>query len=377
MQPTSEQQMIIDSARNFARKRLAPNAAQWEREGAFPRDVLREMGALGFMGMTVPPEWDGTGAATVDYAMALEEIAAGDGAISTIMSGHNSVGCMPLLDYGSAEQKQTWLRPMARGERLCAFCLTEPQGGSDLSLLRTRAERRGDRYVLNGTKQFITSGKTADFALVFAVTDPGLGTRGFSAFIVETSNPGYRVARVEKKMGLNASDTCEVVFDQLEVPVEARLGDEGQGYRIALANLEGGRIGIASTAVGMARAALEMAVAYAQQREAFGKTIIGHQAVAFRLSDMATNLEAARQLVQHAAALRDAGRPCLREASMAKLFATEMAERVCSDAMQTFGGAGYLEDAGIERICRSVRGSKIYEGTNDIQRLVIAREWTR
>ena len=370
----AEQRMIIESTRNFAQRRLAPHAAQWEREGGFPREVIGEMGRLGLMGMTVPAEWDGSGASYVDYALALEEIAAGDGAVATVMSGHNSVGCMPLLGYGTAQQKETYLRPMARGERLSAFCLTEPQGGSDLALLRSRAERRGDRYVINGIKQFITSGKTADLALVFAVTDAQLGTRGFSAFIVETSNPGYRVGRVERKMGLNASDTCEIFLEDLEVPVEARLGDEGQGYRIALANLEGGRIGIAATAVGMARAALEAAVAYAGQRQAFGKPIIGHQAVAFRLADMATRIEAARQLVLHAAALRSAGDRCLKQASMAKLFATEMAESVCSDAMQTLGGMGYVEDGGVERICRCVRGSKIYEGTNDIQRLVISRE---
>ena len=371
---TPEQQMIVDTARSFARERLAPNSAQWERDGAFPREVIAEMGRLGLMGMTVPTEWDGAGASYVDYALALEEIAAGDGAISTVMSGHTSVGCMPLLDYGTDEQKRAWLKPMARGEKLCAFCLTEPQGGSDLRALRTRAVRHGDTYVIDGVKHFITSGRTADLALVFAVTDPAAGPRGFTAFVVETTNPGYRVGRVERKMGLNASDTCEIFLERCEVSASARLGAEGQGYRIALANLEGGRIGIAATAVGMARSALELALAYAQQREAFGKTIIQHQAVAFRLADMATQLEAARQLVLHAAELRSAGRPCLREASMAKLFATETAERVCSDAMQTLGGLGYLEAGGVERIARAVRGSKIYEGTNDIQRLVISRD---
>jgi alkylation response protein AidB-like acyl-CoA dehydrogenase len=374
---TDEQTMIQSAAREFARRRLAPNAAAWERSGAFPRSVIGEMGRLGLMGVTVPPAWDGTGADYVAYALALEEIAAGDGAVATVMSGHNSVGCMPLLEYGTEAQQEKYLRRMARGEALCAFCLTEPQGGSDLSTLRTRARRTGDGYVIKGTKQFITSGKTADVAVVIAVTDPGAGTRGFSAFLVETNTPGYRVGRVEKKMGLNASDTCEVFFEDMGVPHDALLGREGEGYRIALSNLEGGRIGIAATAVGMARSALELAVAYARDRRAFGKPIVEHQGVAFRLADMATRLEAARQLVLHAAALRSAGQPCLTEASMAKLFATEAAERICSDALQTFGGAGYIEEAGVERIYRCARGSKIYEGTNDVQRIVIGRALAR
>jgi butyryl-CoA dehydrogenase len=370
---TQEQEMIRNMAREFAQRRLAPHSAEWERTSTFPRDALKEMGALGFLGMTVPTEWGGANADYVAYALALEEIAAGDGAVSTVMSGHNSVGCMPVLEYGTIHQKEKYLRPMASGEWLCAFCLTEPQGGSDASALRTTAERRGDCYVLNGTKQFITTGKNADLALVFAVTNPGAGKRGISAFIVETSRPGYRVGRIEKKMGQNASDTCEIHFDALELPVENRLGEEGEGYRIALSNLEGGRIGIAAQSVGMARAAMEIAVGYAQERKTFGKRIIEHQAVAFRLADMATGVEASRQLVLHAAALRNGGLSCLREASMAKLFATETAERVCSDAIQTLGGAGYMEDFGVERIFRAVRGAKIYEGTNDIQRIVISR----
>ena len=373
MIPTQEQEMIRDMARDFAGRRLAPFSAEWERTSTFPREALKEMGALGFLGMTVPTEWGGANADYVAYALALEEIAAGDGAVSTIMSGHNSVGCMPILEYGTPDQKEKYLRPMARGEQLCAFCLTEPQGGSDAAALRTRAERRGDHYVLNGTKQFITTGKNADLALVFAVTTPGAGKRGISAFIVETASPGYRVGRIEKKMGQNASDTCEIHFDDLDLSIENRLGEEGQGYRIALSNLEGGRIGIAAQSIGMARAALEISLAYAQERQSFGKPIIEHQAVAFRLADMATGVEAARQLVLHAAVLRSRGLACLREASMAKLFATETAERVCSDAIQTLGGAGYMEDFGVERIFRAVRGAKIYEGTNDIQRLVISR----
>jgi alkylation response protein AidB-like acyl-CoA dehydrogenase len=370
---TEEQRMARDTAREFARRELAPHAAEWERNATFPRAAVKALGALGFMGVTVPQEWGGAGLDYVSYALALEEVAAGDGAISTVMSGHNSVGCMPILEYGTAAQKERYLKPMARGEMLSAFCLTEPQGGSDASALRTRATRTADGWVLSGTKQFITSGSTADVALVFATSDPGAGKRGISAFIVPTGTPGYKVARIEKKMGQNASDTCEIVFENAPLPADALLGTEGGGYRIALANLEGGRIGIASQCIGMARAAMDIALAYARERVTFGKPIIEHQAVAFRLADMATAIEAGRQLVLHAAALRSAGLPCLKEASMAKLFASEMAERVCSDALQTLGGYGYIADYGVERIYRAVRGAKIYEGTNDIQHLVISR----
>ncbi len=368
-----EQRMARDTAREFARRELAPHSAEWDRTATFPRAAVQALGALGFMGVTVPPEWGGAGLDYVAYSLALEEVAAGDGAVSTVMSGHNSVGCMPLLEYGSPAQKEKYLKPMARGKMLSAFCLTEPQGGSDASGLRTRATRTADGWVLNGTKVFITSGSTAEVALVFAASDPAAGKRGISAFIVETANPGYKVARVEKKMGQNASDTCEIVLEDARLPADALLGTEGGGYRIALANLEGGRIGIASQCIGMARAALEIALGYARERITFGKPIIEHQAVAFRLADMATSIEAARQLVHHAAALRSAGLPCLKEASMAKLFASEMAERVCSDALQTLGGYGYVADYGVERIYRAVRGAKIYEGTNDIQHLVISR----
>ena len=373
MIPTQEQQLIREAARKFAQERLAPNSAQWEQQAAFPRAVIEEMGALGLMGMTVAIEWGGAGADNVAYSLALQEIAAGDGAIATIVSGHNSVGVMPILTYGTEAQKRRYVRDLATGRKLSAFCLTEPQGGSDAAAIRTRATRKGDRYVLNGTKQFITSGATADIALVIAITDSAAGKRGMSAFIVDTKAPGYKVARIEKKMGQNASDTCEIHFDDLVVPVEDRLGEEGQGYRIALANLEGGRIGIASQSVGMARAALEIAVRYAHERQSFGKTIFEHQAVSFRLADMAASLEAAHQLTLHAATLKDAGLPCLVEASMAKLFASETAEKICSDAIQTLGGAGYMQDFAVERIYRGVRGAKIYEGTNDIQRLVISR----
>ena len=377
MQLTEEQRLIRDTARQFAREQLAPHAAAWDRESRFPREAISAMGELGFLGMLVPPAWDGAGTDHVSYALALMEVAAGDGACSTIMSVHNSVGCMPILKFGTPAQQERFLKPMARGELLGAFCLTEPQAGSDAAAIKTRAERDGNHYVLNGVKQFITSGKNGDVAIVFAVTDPAQGKRGISAFIVPTDTPGYRVAAVEKKLGQKASDTCQIVFDDLRLTPDLLLGEEGQGYRIALANLEGGRIGIAAQAVGMARAAFEAALAYAQERQSFGRPIIEHQAVAFRLADMATRIHGAELMVLEAAALRDAGRPCLKEAAMAKLTASEMAEQVCSDAIQIHGGYGYLADFPVERIYRDVRVCQIYEGTSDIQRLVIARELTR
>ena len=367
------QEMVRDMARRFAAEKLAPKAADWDRTGEFPRAEIAEMGALGLMGMLVPEEWDGAMSDHVAYALALEEIAGGDGAVSTIMSVHNSVGCVPILRYGTDDQKETFLRPMARGEKLGAFCLTEPHAGSDAAALKTKAVRTNAGWKLNGTKQFITSGQNADVAIVFAVTDPEAGKKGISAFIVPTDTPGYRVASIEKKLGQHLSDTAQIALEDLEVPAENLLGEEGMGYRIALSNLEGGRIGIAAQSVGMARAALDHAVAYAQERQSMGTSLMGHQAVAFRLADMATRVEAAHQMVLHAAALRDAGRPALKEASMAKLFASEIAERVCSDAIQTFGGYGYTSDFPVERIYRDVRVCQIYEGTSDIQRLVIAR----
>jgi len=371
---TDEQLLIRDTARDFARDKLAPTAAQRDRDAAFPAEPLAEMGRLGLMGMLVPPEWGGAGADHVAYALALEEIAAGDGAVSTIMSVHNSVGCMPILKFGSTEQKQRFLKPMAQGDMLGAFCLTEPEAGSDAAAIRTTAKRRGNAYVLNGTKQFITSGRSAKVAIVFAVTDPDKGKKGISAFIVPTDTAGWRVARVEHKLGQRCSDTCQIVFDDMELTPDLLLGEEGDGYKIALANLEGGRIGIAAQAIGMARAAYEHALAYAKERKTFGRAIAGHQAVAFRLADMATAIEAARGLMLAAASLRDRGEPCLKQAAMAKLFASEMAERVCSDAIQIHGGYGYLGDFPVERIYRDVRVCQIYEGTSDIQRLVISRQ---
>ncbi|MFI7839390.1 acyl-CoA dehydrogenase [Pseudomonas asiatica] len=370
---TDEQQQIADAVRAFAQERLKPFAEQWDNEHRFPKEAIDEMAELGLFGMLVPEQWGGSDTGYVAYAMALEEIAAGDGACSTIMSVHNSVGCVPILRFGSEQQKEQFLTPLASGAMLGAFALTEPQAGSDASSLKTRARLDGDHYVLNGSKQFITSGQNAGVVIVFAVTDPDAGKRGISAFIVPTDSPGYQVARVEDKLGQHASDTCQIVFDNVRVPVANRLGAEGEGYKIALANLEGGRIGIASQAVGMARAAFEVARDYANERQSFGKALIEHQAVAFRLADMATKIAVARQMVLHAAALRDAGRPALVEASMAKLFASEMAEKVCSDALQTLGGYGYLSDFPLERIYRDVRVCQIYEGTSDIQRMVIAR----
>jgi alkylation response protein AidB-like acyl-CoA dehydrogenase len=370
---TEEQEQIRDMARDFARDVLAPGAAVRDRDHAFPRAELTQMGELGFLGMLVPEAHGGSETGIVAYALALEEIAAADGACSTIMSVHSSVGCVPILKYGTEDQKARFLPRLASGEWIGGFALTEPQAGSDASSLKTRARRDGDHYVIDGAKQFITSGKNGKVVIVFAVTDPDAGKKGISAFIVPTDTPGYEVVSVEHKLGQHASDTCALAFTNMRVPAENRLGDEGQGYKIALANLEGGRIGIAAQAVGMARGAYEAALAYARDRITFGRPIIEHQAVAFKLADMATQIDAARLMVLRAATLREAGKPCLTEASMAKLFASEMAERVISDAIQIHGGYGYLRDYPVERIYRDVRVCQIYEGTSEVQRLVIAR----
>ncbi|MBV9375871.1 MAG: acyl-CoA dehydrogenase family protein [Alphaproteobacteria bacterium] len=374
MRLTDEQRMLRDVACDFAREWLAPHAAERDREEKFPTEAVAELGRLGFMGMLVPEEYGGAGGNHVGYALVMEEIAAGEGAVATILSVQNSVGCMPVLQYGSEEQKRRFLVPMAKGETLACFCLTEPQAGSDAAAIQTRAWRRGNRWVLSGTKQFISSGSNAQLAIVFAVTDRERGKKGITAFLVPTETPGFRVTRLEHKLGQRASDTAQLAFDDVELAPDMMLGAEGEGYRIALSNLEGGRIGIAAQSVGMARAAYEAALSYAREREAFGKPIIEQQAVAFRLADMATQIAAARGLVFDAAARRDAGEPCIKEASMAKLFASEMAERVSSDAIQIHGGYGYVADFPVERIYRDVRVCQIYEGTSDIQRLVIARE---
>ncbi|HRP97335.1 MAG TPA: acyl-CoA dehydrogenase family protein, partial [Rhodocyclaceae bacterium] len=362
---TEEQEMIRDAMRSFAQERLAPFAADWDRNHTFPREALKELGALGAMGMVVPEQWGGAGMDYVSLVLALEEIAAGDGATSTIVSVQNSLACGIPNRYGSDAQKARWLKPLAQGDMLGCFCLTEPHVGSDASAIRTTAVRvhddQGDGWILNGVKQFITTGKHADVAIVFAVTDKAAGKKGISCFLVPADTPGYVVARIEEKMGQKASDTAQILFENCRVPADALLGAEGEGYKIALSNLEAGRIGIAAQCLGMARAALEAAVKYAHERETFGKPIFEHQAVNFRLADMATQLEAARQLVWHAASLKDAGRPCLKEASMAKLFASEMAERVCSDAIQVHGGYGYVSDFPVERIYRDVRVCQIYE----------------
>ena len=370
---SDDQIMIRDTARQFARERLAPSAAERDRTGETPRGLLAEMGALGFMGMTIPEEWGGAGADTVAYVLAMEEIAGGDGGVSTIMSVNNSPVAAALYGYGSTDQKERFLKPLARGEINAAFSLTEPQAGSDASNLKTRAEKRGNKYVLNGAKQFITSGATADINLMFAVTDPAAGKGGISAFVVPTDTPGYRVVRKEEKLGQRSSDTCALILEDMEVTPDLLVGQEGEGYRIALANLEAGRIGIAAQAIGMARAAYEQAVAYAKERVSFGQPIIGHQAVAFRLADMATRIEAAHQMALNVARLKDAGRPCLKEAAMAKLFASEIAEQVCSDAIQIHGGYGYLQDFPVERLWRDVRVCQIYEGTSDVQKMIISR----
>ena len=370
---TEEQEMTRDAVRAFVQKEIVPHAARWDRESTFPAEALRGLAALGCYGIAVPEQWGGAGLGYASLALVIEEIAAGDGATSTIVSVNNCPVCSILLAWGSDTQKAQWLRPLASGRMLGAFCLTEPQVGSDASGLRTTAVREGSDWVLNGVKQFITSGKHGDVAIVMAVTDRSAGKRGISAFIVPTSTPGYLVARLEDKAGQHASDTAQVVFDDCRVPAANLIGEEGQGYRIALSGLEGGRIGIASQSVGMARAALEAALRYAKERVAFGQPIFEHQAVSFRLADMATQIEAARQLIRHAAALKDAGRPCLKEAAMAKLFASEMAERVCSDAIQVHGGYGYVSDYPVERIWRDVRVCQIYEGTSDIQRILIGR----
>jgi butyryl-CoA dehydrogenase len=364
---------VQDAVRAYVQDRIAPQAARWDKEHHFPKDELRGLAELGCYGVAVPTEWDGAGLDYLSLSLILEEIAAGDGATSTIVSVNNCPVCSILMAWADDAQKALWLKPLARGEMLGAFCLTEPHVGSQADGLKTSAVRDGDHYVLNGVKQFITSGKHGDVAIVMAVTDKAAGKKGISAFIVPTSTPGYVVARLEDKMGQHASDTAQILFENCRIPAANRLGDEGQGLKIALSGLEGGRIGIGSQAVGMARAAFEAALRYAKERVAFGKPIFEHQALQFRLAEMATQIEAARQLIHHAARLKDAGLPCLKEAAMGKLFASEMAERVCSEAIQIHGGYGYVSDFPVERIYRDVRVCQIYEGTSDVQKILIGR----
>ena len=370
---TQDQEMIRDAVRDFAQAELWPHAARWDKEHYFPKEAHQGLAALGAYGICVPEEWGGADLNYVTLALVLEEIAAGDGGTSTAISVTNCPVNAILLRYGNAQQKKQWLMPLAQGQMLGAFCLTEPHVGSDASALRTTATRQGNGYVINGVKQFITSGKNGHVALVIAVTDKGAGKKGMSAFLVPTDAPGYVVARIEDKLGQHSSDTAQINFDNCRIPVENLIGVEGEGYKIALGGLEGGRIGIAAQSVGMARSAFECALAYAKERETFGTVIFNHQAVGFRLADCATRIEAARQLIWHAASLRDAGRPCLKEAAMAKLFASEVAEQVCSVAIQTLGGYGVVSDFPVERIYRDVRVCQIYEGTSDVQKIIIGR----
>lgn len=365
--------MIRDALREFSQQQLLPHAATWDRERRFPREALQQLAQLGAFGVAVPEVYGGAGLDYLALAIVIEEIAAGDGGTSTIISVNNCPVCSIGMAFADEAQKAQWLRPLARGEMLGAFALTEPHAGSDASALRTSARRDGEYYVLNGVKQFITSGKNADVCIVMAVTDKAAGKRGISAFWVPTNTPGYIVARVEDKLGQHSSDTAQILLEDCRIPVGNRIGDEGMGYKIALSGLEGGRIGIAAQALGMARAAFDAALVYAKDRESFDKPIFEHQAVQFKLAEMATQIEAARQLIWHAAAMKDAGLPCLKEAAMAKLFASEMAEKVCSDAIQIHGGYGYLADFPVERIYRDVRVCQIYEGTSDIQKILIGR----
>lgn len=368
-----DQLMIRDAVRAFAQEQLWPNAARWDKEHHFPKDAHKGLAELGAYGICVPEAYGGAGLNYLTLAVVLEEIAAGDGGVSTTISVTNCPVNAILMRYGSEAQKQRWLVPLAKGEMLGGFCLTEPHVGSDASALRTTATRDGDHYVLNGVKQFITSGQQGDVMIVIAVTDKAAGKKGISAFIVPTNTPGYVVARLEDKLGQHSSDTAQINFDGCRIPADNRIGEEGEGYKIALSALEGGRIGIAAQSVGMARSALDFAIDYAKQRESFGQPIFNHQAVGFRLAECATQLEAARQLIWHAAALRDAGQPCLKEAAMAKLFASEVAEKVCSAAIQTLGGYGVVSDFPVERIYRDVRVCQIYEGTSDVQKILIQR----
>lgn len=373
MQLSEDHRAVQDAVRAYVQDHIAPQAAAWDKNHHFPKAELRGLAELGCYGVAVPTEWDGAGLDYLALAVILEEIAAGDGATSTVVSVNNCPVCSILMAWANDAQKAQWLKPLARGEMLGAFCLTEPHVGSQADGLKTTARRDGDHYVLNGVKQFITSGKNGDVAIVMAVTDKAAGKKGISAFIVPTTTPGYTVARIEDKMGQHASDTAQILFENCRVPAANLLGEEGRGLKIALSGLEGGRIGIASQSVGMARAAFEAALVYSKQREAFGKPIFEHQALQFRLADMATQIEAARQLIHHAASLKDVGVPCLKEAAMAKLFASEMAERVCSAAIQVFGGYGYVGDFPVERIYRDVRVCQIYEGTSDVQKILIGR----
>jgi alkylation response protein AidB-like acyl-CoA dehydrogenase len=370
---SDDHRAIQDAIRAYVQEQIAPKAAEWDKKHHFPAAELKGLAALGCYGVAVPTEYDGAGLDYLALAVILEEIAAGDGATSTVVSVNNCPVCSIMMAFANEEQKARFLKPLARGDMLGAFCLTEPHVGSEAGGLKTSAVRDGDHYVINGVKQFITSGKNGDVAIVMAVTDKAAGKKGISAFLVPTNTPGYTVARIEDKMGQHASDTAQILFENCRVPAANLLGEEGQGLKIALSGLEGGRIGIASQSVGMARAAFEAALKYSKERVAFGVPIFEHQAMQHKLADMATQIEAARQLIWHAASLKDAGQPCLKEAAMAKLFASEMAEKVCSAAIQIHGGYGYVSDFPVERIYRDVRVTQIYEGTSEVQKILIGR----
>jgi alkylation response protein AidB-like acyl-CoA dehydrogenase len=373
---SEEQRMIRDSAREFARQELKPHAAQWDRDGWISDSAVARLGEMGLLGMMVPDEWGGSYTDYVAYALALEEIAAGCAATAALMSVHSSVGCGPILKFGTADQKRRYLPDMAQGKAIGCFCLTEPQAGSEAHNLKTRAVLENGSWILNGAKQFVTNAKRAKIAIVFAVTDPELKKKGISAFIVPTATPGLAVGRPEHKLGIRGSDTCAITFADCRIPQECLLGERGKGLSIALSNLEGGRIGIAAQAIGIARAAFEAALAYAKERKQFDRPIAEFGSIANMLADMHTSINAARLLTHQAARMRDAGDPCLSEACQAKLYASEMAERVCSKAIQIHGGYGYLEDYGVERHYRDARITQIYEGTSEIQRLLIARTLT-
>lgn len=371
----NEQQAgIRDMARDFARHEITPFAAQWDRDEAVPLETLAKMGRLGLMGVCVPEAWGGAGADFVSYVSAMEAIAYGDAGIANMMAATNSPVAAGLLAFGNDDQKDRFLRPLASGEAISAFLLSEPQAGSDAASIVTRAERRGDVYVLNGTKNFITAGETAEIAMIIAVTDASAGKAGISCFMTRTRRDGYIVARKERKLGHRSCDTCQIVLENLEIPASNMLGRPGEGLKIALSALDSGRVGVAAQSVGVAQAAFDAALRYAQERKTFGKKIMDHQAVAFQLAEMATKIEVARQMYLHAASLKDLGISCIKEASMAKLFASEMAESVTSAAIQIHGGYGFLNDYPVEKFYRDMRVFKIYDGTSEVQKLLISRE---
>lgn len=368
-----EQKLIVETAKDYSQKNIKPHSEKWAKNHEFPIETIKHLGELGFLGMLIPEEYGGSNIGHLGYALVIEEIAAADGSCSTYTSVHNSVASKPILTFGTTEQKEKYLKPLSSGKYLGAFCLTEPEAGSDAASIKTKAVKDGEHYILNGTKQFITAGKSADIAIVFAITNPELGKKGISAFIVPTKAPGYNVTRVESKMGQEALETAQLAFDNLKIPKENLLGKEGEGFKIALSNLESGRIGIAAQAVGMARNSYENALEYAKNRKSFGKNLFNHQAINFKLAEMDTQISAARQLIWHAADLLDNGQGSIKTSSQAKLFATDMAEKVCSDALQIFGGYGYLQDFPVERIYRDVRAASIYEGASEIQKIIIAK----